>query len=275
MRGQIEAYVRRSLDCQRYKPSNQKSAGLLQTTISNQRFEVVAFDLFGPLPRTPNNHSWIFIVEDVTTRWLELFALEQATAEECARILLNEIILRYGTSRRFISDNGSQFVSNMVQQLTFCLNIQHELTPVYHPETNTVERRNRDLKTQLAILVEGDHTLWSDKLPSIRFAMNTARSSTTGFTPAYLTFGRELRTPDDVIHDIRKVIKNETFIPDITPRLLMMSETIERTNEIQEMKEEQRKEYVDQKRREIPNYQPGSLVLVDSHTLCKASHGFS
>jgi transposase InsO family protein len=276
MRGQVEAYVRKCLDCQRYKVANQKPTGRLQTTATgNQRFEVVAFDLFGPLPRSPQNHNWIFIVEDIATRWVELFALEQATAEECAKVLLNEIILRYGTPRRFISDNGPQFVSSIVQQLTFCLNIRHGLTPVYHPETNPVERRNRDLKTQLAILVEDDHTSWFEKLPSIRFALNTARSCATGFTPAYLTFGRELRTPDDVVHDLREIVQNENFIPEITPRLLMMIDTMEKAKEMQEMQEERRKEYVDRRRRACPDYQNGDLVLVNTHTLSKASQGFS
>lgn len=275
MRGQVEAYVRKCLDCQRYKPSNQKPAGLLQTTSSNQRFEVVAFDLFGPLPRTNSNHNWIFVVEDVATRWIELFALEQATAEECARVLLNEIILRYGTPRRFISDNGTQFVSGVMQQLTYCLNIRHGFIPVYHPETNPVERRNRDLKTQLAILVEGDHTCWVDKLPSIRFAMNSVQSSATGFSPAYLTFGRELRTPDDVEHDFRDIIQDENFVTGITQRLKTMATTLKRAREVQEMKEEKRKEYMDQKRKECPDYQPGDLILVDTHTLSSTSHGYT
>src|SRR5258708_33837715 len=31
---------------------------------------------------------------------------------------------------------------------------------------------------------------WVEKLPAIKFAMNSARSSTTGFTPFYLNYGR-------------------------------------------------------------------------------------
>ncbi|KAI8436675.1 hypothetical protein MSG28_010163 [Choristoneura fumiferana] len=275
MRKQVETYVRNCLQCQRYKPTNQKPAGLLQTMAQNQRFEVVAFDLFGPLPRTADNHNWIFIVEDVATRWVELFALQRATAEECAKVLLDEIILRYGTPRRFLSDNGSQFVSSVMQQLTYCLGIKHGFTPVYHPETNPCERKNRDMKTQLAILVGDNHLTWAEKLPSIRFAMNTAKSCSTGYTPAYLTFGRELRTPDDVNHDLREIVENDSFIKEVTPRLLMMANTLNRAREIQNEKEEKRKEYVDKKRQPCPDYQPGDLVLVNTHVLSKANQGFS
>ncbi|CAG4987874.1 unnamed protein product [Colias eurytheme] len=134
MRKHIETYVRNCLQCQRYKPSNQKPAGLLQTTASNHRFEVVAFDLFGPLPRTAKNQNWIFIVEDVASRWVELFALERATADDCA--------------------------------------------------------------------------------------------------------------------------KNDNFIKEVTPRLLEMADTLLRAREVQEMKEEKRKEYVDKKRQACPDYEP-------------------
>lgn len=194
---------------------------MLQTTATNQRSEVIAFDLFGPLPKSSNNKNKIFIVEDVATRWVELFALEQATAEESVKILLNEIILRYGTPRRFISDNGTQFVCSVMQQLAYCLDITHGFTPVYHTETNPVERRNRDMKTQLALFVGDCHTTWPEKLASIRFAMNTAVLSSTGYSPAYLTFGRQLRTPDDCRHDFKQIILNENFVPEITPKLLM------------------------------------------------------
>lgn len=275
MRKQIEVYVRNCIQCQRYKSSNQKPVGLVQTTALNQRFEVISFDLFGPLPQTAENHNWIFIVEDVASRWVELFPLKRATAEECAKILLDEFILRYGTPRRFISDNGTQFVSSVMQQLAYCLDIKHGFTPVYHPETNPVERRNRDLKTQLAILVEDNHATWAEKLPTIRFAMNTAIMSTTGYTPAYLTFGRELRTPDDVNHDLRELIRNENFIKEITPRLLKMADTLVRAREVQETKEEKRKEIVDLRRQPCPDYLPGDLVLATTHILSKSSQGFT
>ncbi|GFW08813.1 transposon Ty3-G Gag-Pol polyprotein [Trichonephila clavipes] len=77
-------------------------------------------------------------------------------------------------------------------------------TPVYSPQSNPVERKNRDLKPRLAILVGDDHSSWYSKLPVIRFAMNTTVCDTTGHTPAYLLFGRELRTVDDVVQDFKR-----------------------------------------------------------------------
>ncbi|GFT64759.1 retrovirus-related Pol polyprotein from transposon 412 [Trichonephila clavipes] len=78
--------------------------------------------------------------------WGELFALPNATAEECAITLIEEVLLRYGILRRFISDNGTQFVSAVMQQICYLLNMHQSLIPVYHPQANSVERKNRVLE---------------------------------------------------------------------------------------------------------------------------------
>ncbi|GFT43617.1 retrovirus-related Pol polyprotein from transposon 412 [Trichonephila clavipes] len=194
---------------------NQKPSGLLQTPVPAQRFETLAIDLFGPLPESKDGKRWILIIEDCTTKWVKLFALPNATAKECAITLIEEVLLRYGIPRRLISDNGTQFVSAVMQQICYLLNIHQSLIPVYHPQVNPVERKNMDLKPRLAILVQDKHDCWSEKLPFIRFALNTAKCKTTGQTAAFLNFGRELRTPSEVVNDIRVVIQNNNFVPEI------------------------------------------------------------
>ncbi|GFU21134.1 retrovirus-related Pol polyprotein from transposon 297 [Trichonephila clavipes] len=202
-------------ECNRYKPSNQKPSGLLRTPVYSQRFETISIDFFGPLPESPSGKKWIFIVEDCCTRWVELFALPQATARECATTLMEEVILRYGLPRRLISGHGSQFVGAVMQQLCFILNIDQNIIPVYHPQANPVERKNRDLKPRIAILVKNRHDEWEDKLPSIRFALNSAKCDTTGKTAFYLQFGREMRTIDDVtkISERPSMIKETVLVP--------------------------------------------------------------
>ncbi|GBN42239.1 Retrovirus-related Pol polyprotein from transposon 17.6 [Araneus ventricosus] len=65
MRKFITNYVKNCLDCARFKASNQKPSGLLQTPVQAQRFETIAIDLFVPLPESKDKKKWIFIVEDV------------------------------------------------------------------------------------------------------------------------------------------------------------------------------------------------------------------
>ncbi|GFV76273.1 retrovirus-related Pol polyprotein from transposon 17.6 [Trichonephila clavipes] len=107
-----------------------------------------------------------------------------------------------------------------------------------------VERKNRDLKPRLAILVGDDHSSWYSELPVIRFAMNTTVCDTTGHTPAYLLFGRELRTVDDVVQDFKSVVHNDNFVAEITPYLKRFATITEDIRERIETKQDQRKKAI-------------------------------
>lgn len=64
--------------------------------------------------------------------------------------------------------------------------------------------------------------------------MNTAKCHATSFTPAYLTFGRELTTHDDVHNNQRSVVLSENFIPGNTPKLLRLADTLAKAREVAE-----------------------------------------
>jgi hypothetical protein len=100
MRRYITDYLKTCLECQRYKQSNVKPAGLLQTPVLQQRMEVLSVDLFRLLPPSEDGKKWILIAQDYATKWVELFTLADATAENCAWTIVNEIGLRYRLPRR-------------------------------------------------------------------------------------------------------------------------------------------------------------------------------
>ncbi|GIY43412.1 hypothetical protein CDAR_283261 [Caerostris darwini] len=59
---------------------------------------------------------------------VELFCLANAIAKECAIILIEEVSMRYNLPRSVISDNCFQFVSTMLQQIFYLLNIKQSGT---------------------------------------------------------------------------------------------------------------------------------------------------
>ena len=80
---------------------------------------------------------------------MELIALRDATASQCATILLDEICLRFGVPRRVICDSGPQFIADVMQKLAYCLGIDQALISVYNPQANMAVHKN--VKTRLAI----------------------------------------------------------------------------------------------------------------------------
>ncbi|GFS48917.1 integrase catalytic domain-containing protein [Trichonephila clavipes] len=121
-----------------------------------------------------------------------------------------------------------------MQQICYILSTHQSLILVYHPQANPVERKNRDLKPQLAILIQDKHDCWSEKLPFVRFALNTAKCKTSGHTAAFLNFGREIRTPSEVVNDIQVVIQNDNFVPEITPYLKKFAKFFTQIREVVE-----------------------------------------
>ncbi|GFX44985.1 transposon Tf2-6 polyprotein [Trichonephila clavipes] len=55
MKKYISDYIKKRPECARFKATNQKPAGLLRTPVYSQRFEIIAIDLFGPLPQTDSD----------------------------------------------------------------------------------------------------------------------------------------------------------------------------------------------------------------------------
>ena len=51
----------------------------------------------------------------------------------------------------------------------------------------------------IAQTVENSQTKWDKFLPELVFAYNTAHCKSTGYTPAYLNFGRELQSPGSTL----------------------------------------------------------------------------
>lgn len=69
------------------------------------------------------------------------------------------------------------------------------LSSAYHPQSDgSTERANRTITQMLRQCVHPNQKDWVAKLPAIEFAINSARSESTGFAPFFLNSGRMPRT---------------------------------------------------------------------------------
>ena len=98
------------------------------------------------------------------------------------------------------TDMGRQFESDMVKHLCRLLSVKKTHTTPYNPKSDgMVERFNRTLIDQLAKTLLSCEGEWDSFLLQVAFAYNTSVHTSTGFTPYFLTHGREARTPVDVV----------------------------------------------------------------------------
>lgn len=64
---------------------------------------------------------------------------------------------------------------------------------------------------------------------------------------------------------------SENFIPQVTPALLRLADTLEMARENVEAVQDRNNRNSDPKRRSDPDYKPGDTVWIDTHTLSNAS----
>ncbi|XP_075732698.1 uncharacterized protein LOC142775229 [Rhipicephalus microplus] len=67
-------------------------------------------------------------------------------------------------------------------------------TTTYHPQAYPTERINRNLKPLLAAFAQ-QHRDWDACLNEIGFSLLSTINRSSGYTPAFLNFGRELPNP--------------------------------------------------------------------------------
>ena len=72
---------------------------------------------------------------------------------------------------------------------------------MYHPQSDGLtERWNRTLLGMLATCVEDRTENWEDYVQKVCMAYNTSTYATTGFTPFFLMFRRQVRIPADLMY---------------------------------------------------------------------------
>jgi hypothetical protein len=83
------------------------------------------------------------------------------------------------------------FTSTFWRQLHRLLGTKLRMSSAYHPQSDgSTERANRTITQMLRQCVDPSQQDWVIKLPAIEFAINSARSESTGFAPFFLNAGR-------------------------------------------------------------------------------------
>lgn len=134
---------------------------------------------------------------DRYSRWPEVIPIENIETTTIAQAFLLNLIARLGSLLRITTDSGSQFKSNLFQELNKLLGTKHLKTTAYHPSANgMVERLHRQLKT--ALKCHGNEN-WMQTLPFVLLGIRAAFRDDLKSTTADLVYGEPLRLPEDFL----------------------------------------------------------------------------
>jgi len=155
----------------------------------------VSIDTIGPLPVDEDGNEYIIVIIDSFTRWVELYACSGADAKEAVKALMS-FIKTFGQPSQLLSDNGTQFANQVVEELCRILGTEFVRTVAHsHQENAIVERVNKEVLRHLRALVFDDktHTRWSKRLIFVQRILNTTEHESIGVAPCQLLFGNAIQ----------------------------------------------------------------------------------
>jgi hypothetical protein len=196
MHADVASLVSKCSVCLAVKAPNHATLGEMGRPKQCSRpFQMISIDFIGPLPRSRKQNTFLFVVVCCFSKYSMMFPLRKATADAVIKILEDEWFLVHGVPQTVLLDNGSQFISNSLNNLFRHYKVPNVFfTAKYSPQVNTVERYNKTILTCITSFIENDHRSWDTKLRKIQFAMNNSVNESTGYTPTFIVHGRELVT---------------------------------------------------------------------------------
>ena len=196
----VRAFCETCNTCKMSKPSNQKPYGLLNPlAVPSYPWESVGIDFVGPLPESRNRdgqYDSITVVICLLTAMVHLIPSRiNYNATQLAELVFENIYKIHGLPQNIISDRDVLFTSTFWSRLHRLIGTKLRLSSAYHPQSDgSTERANRTVTQMLRQCIQPDQRDWVARLPAIEFAINSARSASTGYSPFFLNFGRMPRT---------------------------------------------------------------------------------
>jgi hypothetical protein len=181
------------------------------TLASYEPMERVAIDSIGPLPDDDSNNKYIIVIVDCFTRFISLYPAIDATAKSAAKAILNYLGI-FSCSSILLSDNGPQYVNEIISELLRVIGTDHQLTLAYsHEENGIVERSNKEVMRHIKNIIFDKNIQyeWHLYLPLVQRIINGSINSSIGVAPSQLMFGNAIN------FDRGFVLPAQAVFPDI------------------------------------------------------------
>lgn len=266
LRRDVQRYVNHCLVCQQSKRALLPKVPASSFQV-NSPWDLVTIDLMGPYKKGVNQSTHLLVIVDYFSRFVEMYPL-RATRSEVIIQKLWDTFCRWGTPRYLLSDNATQFTSNLYMNWCASLGIKPYYISAYHPQANLTERYNKFIKSMIIATTERCKD-WDKHIPELSFAIRTCISDSAGYTPAYINFGRELRTPFDNLMQIE--LSNVSDISKLGKRMATIRGVV--MDEIERSKVKYLS-YYNAKAAER-SFKVGDLVWMRTHFLSDAARGIT
>jgi hypothetical protein len=98
-------------------------------------FQRIALDFVGPLPLSENKNRFMLVCVDYATKYPEAIPMKNQDAVSVANALIR-LFFRVGIAKQLLTDQGSNFMSELMQEGCRLLKISKLLTSPYRAMSN-------------------------------------------------------------------------------------------------------------------------------------------
>lgn len=201
----IRKYVQSCHECQINKSYVKTKEDLVLTKTPQTSFDIVTIDTIGPLPTTENHNRYAVTLICNLTKYLITAAVPNKESKTVARAIFDSFISIYGPMRSILTDLGTEYKNQTLEELCEILQIELVHSTAYHHETlGTIERNHRTLNEYLRTYLNDSHSDWEDYLRKFTYCYNITPNSSLNlrYTPFELVFGKNPAILDILKHRI-------------------------------------------------------------------------
>ncbi|MCO5575071.1 hypothetical protein L7F22_028868 [Adiantum nelumboides] len=132
-------FIKRCDDCQRTKVPLKRDKIPLRPMMEARAFAKWGIDFVGPIspPAYRTHAQYIIVTIDYLTKQTEAKATQKADARTTMQFLYENIFVRYGLPIEIVSDQGTHFINEVIENLLEEFFIVHmKKSAPYHPRAN-------------------------------------------------------------------------------------------------------------------------------------------
>ena len=199
MRKDLELFVKSCETCAKYKSDGQKRKASMKDFRSGISMERICVDIVGPFPESNNGNKYALVVTDCFMKYVEIYPMLNQEATTVAQIMTKEFFSRYGVPTYLHSDQGTQLESALFAETCKILGITKTRTTPFRPQSDGQSERNIKTLTKMIAMTSEDQRDWDEHLLFLSMAYRATTQESTGLTPNFMMYGRELQMPVDIM----------------------------------------------------------------------------
>jgi len=224
----ILCWIKTCDGCQRAKTVNHPRKAKFKSLPVVDVFDRIHIDFLGPLPTSrEGGFKHLLVVVDSTSLYPAIYPTKTTSATDVAEVLYSNYFCTFGTPLSILTDRAASFRGKLMEELCKLFKIKRIFTSSFHPATNSrAESFNSTILKSLKLHLN-DQRDWVDYIAPILYSYRSSVTTSTGVSPYFCVFGRQMRLAIDGEFNPR-----ENLSPDIDTYIKNLIERLEVTRKV-------------------------------------------